>query len=1197
MKAKRLISFLFTIALLLNMCPKVAFADESYEKCIIPIISDKSEDLTWDGLKKDGTLYVTLEDACILTGGEVTKQSDESFVTERNTVKLFCDINDNEACLCVSEWDALFFSWDGKELTYPPAGLTKGILYEQPFHLNTTYFEGKVWVDLFSYANCFGADINILTENSKSYKYLGEINLTQFDGCYTMEIGIPFDEIYTEFMNNSELQFEWIDWGQEVGVFCAKGYDAVINDYQNIFTQIYYDKYDSSNVYYDVLLKVLQCRPINFGEENDLLDNLEKIQENYDKQVNRRFFVADRFLKGDDPLVEEAKFHLEGAKVIYSAATDSAKVEQKYMTLIDTVSKMNGVELSILQKSLLDAEVKDEQAYNSKNPADNVSNYSQFMKKIFPLLSGVYSTSESSATKFQKIFESYSSLYDSANKLSDEIQEPSKLTQEKYKEMAENIFTFAVDTGIGETVDKFAPQAKTILDVYDIVLKEMKSDTMASVADTAQAHFIQETVLKNVRLDKSDASYYSMLMAMQSSYFANKNMLNIGADVSKEQAALAASDDMKMTSILFQLENLITSAYECNRNFYNSPATDWKNQLIEKVTDGKSSDIPDCSISIDSYKQETNYTWYLEPTIEAEDIIVPDDSFDVIKIDNDKKGSNKYSFIKRYGKYNFISYNGIIALEKWYLEPRIAECGELGVYINSTKNENNELGVAYYQTIFSKEEGNWIPRGMAAAVYYVYPYDKKTSKIYHDIAIGFIPHWSHECSNNCDNNSAILIQEADVMDNQNYGNNVDYNGKYGCAYNDEVTISPIYDNGIMNVYNDMIALKSDDKWGYFNGRTGEQVIDFIANEFNSQYYNKSQKESRNRYRENRPYTYSDGYVAVNSNKGWALYDEKGNIVINYGTFEEVRPVHNGLAWVKKDGKWGVIQLPEFEDDTTENALSENDLKNIIASKGNICAWEYTDYDGNGTKEAFAIIGTNSMPDSYISDSIQDVYFISAEGVIEELGNTSSGLMCSIERCTEYAGKRFFSYNATAGGSGSQTYLFSVKDGNCFELDISGTIVDFYNKNYKCYATMSEFLPEGGHIWSEYELIYDECAQEFSLSNNKTNSEFQNEPTEEQPDNVTVSDYEILNAVNRYLEENQSHLGVWLSDSNPYCPSEYVHSDDTKWSCPINLDFDTYSSNEIAGFHAHWAYVDKNTLTCTLTANYETVVEFDLSEYI
>lgn len=96
---------------------------------------------------------------------------------------------------------------------------------------------------------------------------------------------------------------------------------------------------------------------------------------------------------------------------------------------------------------------------------------------------------------------------------------------------------------------------------------------------------------------------------------------------------------------------------------------------------------------------------------------------------------------------------------------------------------------------------------------------------------------------------------------------------------------------------------------------------------------------------------------------------------------------------------------------------------------------------------------------------------------------------------------------------------------------------------------------------------------------------------------SISDNEILKAVNKYLEENQSNLGVWLSDSTPYCPAGHMYSNDTNWSCPINTDWDSYSSNEMVGAYPHFAYVDKNTLKCTITANYETVMEFDLSNYL
>ncbi len=1123
MKVKRLISFLFTIALLLNMYPKVAFADESYEKCIIPIISDKSEELTWDGLKKDGTLYVTLEDACILTGGEVIKQSDESFVTERNTVKIFGDINDNEACLCVSEWDALLFSWDGNDLTYPPAGFTKGILYEQPFHLNTTYFEGKVWIDLFSYANCFGADINILTENSESYKYLGEINLTQFDGCYTMEIGIPFDEIYTEFMNNSELQFEWVDWGQEVAVSVAKGYDAVINDYQNIFTQIYYDKYDSSNVYYDVLLKVLQCRPINFGEENDWLNNLEKIQENHDKQVNRRFFVADRFLKGNDSLVEEAK-------VIYSAATDSAKVEQKYMTLIDVVSKMNGVELSILQKSLLDAEVKDEQAYNSKNPADYVSDYSQFMKKISPLLSGVYSNIESSATKFQKIFESYSSLYDSANKLSDEIRDPSKLTQEKYKEMAENIFTFAGDTGIGETVDRFAPQAKLFLDIYDIVLKEMKSNTMTSVADTAQAHFIQETVLKNVRLDKSDANYYSLLMAMQSSYFANKNMLNINVDVSEGKSALVEADDTEKTFILSRLENLITQAYTCNRNFYNSPATDWKNQLTEKVTGDYFGKVPDYSVSKDLIKQESeiHINWYVEPTIEAENIIVSD----IEKINYYGFNANpfdEYSIVKQNGKFNFIRYDGTyindMQYDKWYFsKPDV-------ITLSSDNNEISILGYDDNKIIYQSDSAGWGRQG-----FYI---DNKTKEIY-------TTEYDSASKYNEGNNVVVQSSNITITSSEQNSSNFELNnaGKYGIANSNGLVVDCIYDDACMNIGNDIIALQKDGKWGYFN-KDGTQIIDFVCEPFESKILDVMWWHNHDDENIQHPFLSSSEYIPAKINGQCGYYDTEGNEVIPCGTFEEVRPVHNGLAWVKKDGKWGVIELDSVEEekDTTVTEFNVNwqeiyaeELREYLNSK---------EYMSDSMFDIFDIDG-DDIPELVISDSAVHmgtckIYTISNGNLVKP--NDERYGSCGVVYCSEKLHMLYGDYLQ----QGRFTFSFYQLTKNGVERILSG-----YNDEYAVFDETPTYQIDGENVTKEkYEEAYqkynledfEEVGRKYELNESTIASVLLGEEVAELTEEAeTISDIEILWAVNKYLEENKGHLGTYLTVSDaPYCPTEHMYS--------------------------------------------------------
>lgn len=71
-----------------------------------------------------------------------------------------------------------------------------------------------------------------------------------------------------------------------------------------------------------------------------------------------------------------------------------------------------------------------------------------------------------------------------------------------------------------------------------------------------------------------------------------------------------------------------------------------------------------------------------------------------------------------------------------------------------------------------------------------------------------------------------------------------------------------------------------------------------------------------------PFLSSNGYIPVKINGQCGYYDTQGNEIIPCGTFEEVRPVHNGLAWVKKDGKWGVIKLKDIEVTTSSTELKE-----------------------------------------------------------------------------------------------------------------------------------------------------------------------------------------------------------------------------------------------------------------------------------
>lgn len=232
--------------------------------------------------------------------------------------------------------------------------------------------------------------------------------------------------------------------------------------------------------------------------------------------------------------------------------------------------------------------------------------------------------------------------------------------------------------------------------------------------------------------------------------------------------------------------------------------------------------------------------------------------------------------------------------------------------------------------------------------------------------------------------------------------------------------------------------------------------------------------------------YYQGYLPVSLDGKWGYIDIYGNEVVSC-QFEDVTSVFDGKAWVKKDGKWGVIELTnEYQNPAIEETpyaqMSEDELKNIISVHGIIGAWHYADYDGNGSKEAFAVIISD---DEENSRPIEAVYYVDSTGKSEIMSTNLN--LCLYKRddgcyceCSE---KGFFWFDMGAYGSGWHSAVYSVKDGVPYELDISQNVQGFYQDgNNKFYTTKDEFLPGGGHLYHDYELIFNGSTQQFSVGN-------------------------------------------------------------------------------------------------------------------
>ena len=163
--------------------------------------------------------------------------------------------------------------------------------------------------------------------------------------------------------------------------------------------------------------------------------------------------------------------------------------------------------------------------------------------------------------------------------------------------------------------------------------------------------------------------------------------------------------------------------------------------------------------------------------------------------------------------------------------------------------------------------------------------------------------------------------------------------------------------------------------------------------------------------------------------------------------------------------------------------SEAELKSLASNYGNVGVWGYADYDGNGSGEAFAVIGnTDAYHDNDVR--IQKVIFVGESGRVRTMvtefdwfayHQTKDILFCE--------GKGFFTVEYGAYGSGSLSLLLSVKDEVPYELDISQHIQGLYLDEIGYYTLKNDYS-KGYHDYLKQELIYNPNTQQFSKGNTR-----------------------------------------------------------------------------------------------------------------
>lgn len=281
--------------------------------------------------------------------------------------------------------------------------------------------------------------------------------------------------------------------------------------------------------------------------------------------------------------------------------------------------------------------------------------------------------------------------------------------------------------------------------------------------------------------------------------------------------------------------------------------------------------------------------WVVEPAIEA-------DNIDVLRLERGNANTSDYNafqmhlddelcVIEQGGKYGLVDYSGNLVVPVEYDKIQL---GMNGIYIISTGGGEYEGGSSWTLNAANELES------LAGAPMTETVGTAPNRELY------WVP----------DRNSLYISGGVDTWLEAAYTSNVPCAGhvvtavEYECAtqwdgYVLTDGVSPVSDTryeaaGAFS--SGLIPMKQNGAWGYLNA-AGETVLPF---EFEGAWTQPNGDALA--------YAASYGCVVVARGGQYALYDTAGNCLIDFGTYEALRPVWGDKLWAKQDGKWGVLQL-------------------------------------------------------------------------------------------------------------------------------------------------------------------------------------------------------------------------------------------------------------------------------------------------
>ena len=292
---------------------------------------------------------------------------------------------------------------------------------------------------------------------------------------------------------------------------------------------------------------------------------------------------------------------------------------------------------------------------------------------------------------------------------------------------------------------------------------------------------------------------------------------------------------------------------------------------------------------IQKWSNVIEYTWAVEPEIEAEDItyIQSGDLLSFSANEREKQKDSEYAVIVQDGLFGIIRSDGTVVVEPEYID--ISEYYG-GAYLM-------RRAVPQYE---SSVNSDWD----------LYFFDEKTEEITMAEGLGSGPDPMgayYYCGGLHNINEAytyldyqfeepdfpVPVQRSDdIFESSDGYYGYWLQGMYAVYSDGALTTDFIYEE-CGSESNGVLAAKKDGKWGYI-AADGTEVIPF---EYDSSWQIFSGDEEISYC-----YAASEGYIPLVKDGMWEMRDTAGNVVIPAGVFEAIRPVNEGKCWVQKNGK-------------------------------------------------------------------------------------------------------------------------------------------------------------------------------------------------------------------------------------------------------------------------------------------------------